>query len=86
MNKVDILKSRQRKPKSDDSFQPGDVVYWGGDDPFIGRIYYRNDYEDTECYATFEPNVDSCHVSNLRFATPEEVLKLGNRDFLYLGR
>ena len=78
MNGINILKSNIRK-KENTNFRHGDIVTWTGRSPCICRIDYRNDTETTECYHIDEMYVRLSVKEGLRWATPEEVKMLGNK-------
>lgn len=63
-------------------YKIGDVVVWGGHTPCIGRISAKDSAWD-HCYAISKSH-NSLHYSNLRYATPEEIEALGDKNILLI--
>ena len=68
-------------------YSKGDIVVWRGYDPAILRVendwvmpVLRKTVKDVSVKINNEYN--SCHYSNLRFATPKEIAMLGDKNHL----
>lgn len=61
-------------------YKPEDVVVWRGHNPCIGRIKKKSPHA-MDCFYMSEKR-NSMHYSNLRYATADEIKRLGNQDEL----
>lgn len=70
-----------------DNYKKGDIVVWRGRNPCIGKIKKRAnhtiDYLIGSCWVIDEQH-NSLHFSNLRYATHEEIKKLGDKQKLLI--
>lgn len=67
---------------ANENYEIGDVVVWRGEDPCIGRINgkcrsFHNSFMICEDH-------NSLHISNLRYAEPDEIKKLGENQILLI--
>lgn len=74
--KINILKFNRKKING--NFRHGDIVTWTGRLPCICRIDYRNDNSGFEWYH-IDDVYERLPVTGLRWATIEEISKLGDK-------
>lgn len=77
-----LLNTRSYKVGEVKYYKNGDVVVWSGHNPCIGRIKCKADF-GKDCFVICESH-NSLHYSYLRYATPTEIILLGENHIILL--